>query len=247
MKLLLRGVIVLVLQGRDTRLIDCSIAFKFIRVHSEQLTDNLIVQCAKMDYTQKSEADEEATFSETSNITDPVEQIIDLSIDLVQVLIELKRKRKMHIVLELIRAFLYFFEVENSCNVIRESETHSLILQSQVCKRCFENDIFAKLSSEWNVLGTGFFHNLGIVVILTYFEATQVVVDQDVFLPQPTHDLIVRFAGSWVSLARTLFLITFFELYDNILCHGGVKIAVDGDVWVVKTFEFAIVELEVVK
>ena len=85
------------------------------------------------------------------------------------------------------------------------------------------------------------------MVILFYFEATQVVVDQDVFLPQPTHDLIVRFAGSWVSLARTLFLITFFELYDNILCHGGVKIAVDGDVWVVKTFEFTIVELEVVK
>ena len=38
-----------------------------------------------MDYTQQSNADEETAFSETSNITNPVQNIIDLSIDLVQV------------------------------------------------------------------------------------------------------------------------------------------------------------------
>ena len=136
-----------------------------------------------MNYTQKSAAYEEATFSETSNVADPVENIIHLSTDLVQVLVELKRKRKMHIVLVLVRAFLYFFEAENSRDVIRESETHSIVLQIQICKRCFENDLFAELSCEWYVLGTGFFDNLVFFVVLSDFEATQVVVNQDVFLP----------------------------------------------------------------
>ena len=84
-------------------------------------------------------------------------------------------------------------------------------------------------------------------MILFDFETAQVVVEQDVLLPKPTHDFFLRFAGSWVSLERTLFLVTFFELKDYIFGHCGVKVAMDGNIWVSKAFKLAVIVLEVVE
>ena len=154
----------------------------------------------------------------------------------------------MHIVLVLIWAFFHFLEVEDTLNVFtKRTEKNSIILQIQVSKRCFENNILADLSIEWNVLDSGFFDNLRLIIILFDFEAAQVVVEQDVLLPQPMHNFFMRFAGSWVSLERTLFLVTFFELKDYIFGHCGVKVAMDGNIWVSKAFKLAVIVLEVVE
>ena len=88
--------------------------------------------------TQNSHAYEKTAFSQATNIADPVKDVIDLSINLIQVLIELERESKMHIVLILIGSFLDLIQPKHAFyGTAKITETDPTILQVQVSEYSF--------------------------------------------------------------------------------------------------------------
>ena len=62
---------------------------------------------------QKHDTDEETTFTKTTDIADPVENVVHLPIDDLKALINFESHSNMDIIIKLIRAVLILIELEN--------------------------------------------------------------------------------------------------------------------------------------
>ena len=66
-----------------------------------------------MDDAQKHDTDEETTFTKTTDIADPVENVVHLPVDDLKALINFESHSNMDIIIKLIRAVLILIELEN--------------------------------------------------------------------------------------------------------------------------------------
>ena len=81
-----------------------------------------------MDDTEERKAYEEAAFTKSANVTDPVQDVIDLTIDILQVEVHLDRDSQDDLVFKLVWAFSYLMKSEHSLDRLgQRAETKSTI------------------------------------------------------------------------------------------------------------------------
>ena len=104
-----------------------------------------------MDYAQNRVADEEATLTEPSNISDPVENVIDLPLDYLKIEIQLESHGNVHIIRELIGALACLKYSKYSIRIAsKRTPVHSFVLQEQICNLYFVDDFLSQLTIDWD-------------------------------------------------------------------------------------------------
>ena len=116
-------------------------------VDAEKLGDDHVVQGAKMDHAQDGEADEEAAFAQSTHISDPIEDVVDLPLDYLKVEIELQGHGNVHIVREFVRALARLKNSENSIRIAsKRSPVNSFVLQEKICDLNFVDYFLSQLT-----------------------------------------------------------------------------------------------------
>ena len=163
-----------------------------------------------MNDTQRREADEEASFAEAANVADPVEDVVDLTVDLLQVEVHLDRHCEHDAVLVVPRAPVDLIDAEDSLVVLREcADAEARILQLQVRQLHLVHVVLTDLRVERDVPRAGLLDDFALAVLLDP-EPTAVVVEDEILATQPPVDLLVALAPAWVALLRSLLLVAQF-------------------------------------
>lgn len=172
---------------------------------SEELGDDHVVEGAKVYDPQQRNAYEEKAFSEAANVPDPVQDVVYLPIDDVQIELYLEGHRDVDLVVKLIGPRLLLDKFEDACRdlLCEGVEMDAAILQVQIRHLQLEDDLFAQLTVDRNPVRAGLFYNFSLREFLDN-ETTLVSICEDELPPQPSENLFIALARSVATLLVAL-------------------------------------------